>query len=147
MKKSASQIAKEYFREFQHYYVRDRTHDENGRLAFRHLATVAIGVTYEGKICRGIAICSASQNFSKKEGIECAIGRMIAAHLHQKSELPIYSSGMRSVGGGRLTKSVESVDRFSLNADDIYQWKRSNSVFKSGYDVLPTNKEIKILSL
>lgn len=60
------------------YYVRTPDAPQN-----RPVATVAFEVNDDGTVNRGVAICSDSDNFSRKKGRAIAIGRLRNVGDHQ----------------------------------------------------------------
>lgn len=52
-------------------------------------ATVAIEINEDGTVNRGISICSPKDQFVKKEGCNKAIGRLMAAKVHEQNISPI----------------------------------------------------------
>jgi len=111
------------FTSHQHYYIR-----EKGNVP---LATVAVGITKDGESCRGIAICSCDEPFSKEEGAKRAYRRLLAAAHRKSNDLPINDN---------LPIARPSVFRIVF-----YHMNPDIELYKSAYDVTLTAEEANIL--
>ena len=55
----------------------------------RKLATVAIGMSPDGRLCRGISVCSDLDNFDRKKGVRIACRRLNWAMWHKWDSEPL----------------------------------------------------------
>lgn len=135
MKETAQEKATRMFTRYQHYYVRSDN---------KPVATVVVGIRRgTNRVCRGISICSTTQNFDREEGKKRAIARMVEAAENRDSMEPVMTSTDRSANGTKAKAPAMAVDRF-VNA--ILNQEGTNFLYKAGYNVFPTDKERKILS-
>jgi hypothetical protein len=131
VKETTKTKANRMFTRYQHYYVR------YGGIP---IATVMVGIRKgTGKVCRGISI---GDKFDAAEGQMRALGRMIKAAENRKNDLPIVTSDQRLSSGTKVGPESDVVDRFVTKFGEMNQ---RIAKYKSGYDVVPTKKEVEIL--
>jgi len=134
--KNPQKTAENLFEHFQHYYVYENAF-EGEKEVRRPRATVVIGKTKEGVLCRGISICSLSQNFDRKDGIDRATGRMVAAAIRQECTEPMKGWNDRTHFTNFGAEVVDTV----LGEEAFLE------TYKSAWNVVPTPKEEKMLDV
>jgi hypothetical protein len=114
---------------FQHYYLRDDNNDPYG--------VVVIGPSDEdGKIHRGISLCSHLDQWDRVEGRHKAVGRIRKAIGTEKCSEDVASDARPVVNAFLL-----------LTGNDYIQEPPPGctAVFKSAYNATPTEKEVVII--
>lgn len=106
------------------YYVRNGNHP---------FATVAVAKTSDGKVVRGVAICSDNDQFQKKVGTATAMGRL-------KQALAKKSTSDKMIG----TRSDGSSPKSDV-ACEFYCQTNGQIKFLFEYDAKPTEAELSIL--
>lgn len=135
--------AEKVFEKVQHYHVYTQNMD-NGVVTNQLAGTVAVGMLPTGVVCRGISICSVTENFSRGKGMKWAIKRLLSAVDQGANSEPIQTVEQRKENESRVDEAALSVERFA----EAFRQTEGHFPFawKVCYDTTLTPKEEKILA-
>lgn len=132
MKKTANGLIAPEGVYFYYVYCEQIQGDENAVVPY---GCVCIGKNDDRVLCRGVSLCSPKDQFSKKEARKKAYARFL-----------------RAAGTATSSGKIQDI-RWSnkLKTDVIFTHLRrfvdaTNIRHRSGYDVIPTEKEMRILA-
>lgn len=111
-----------------HYYLRDTSNHP--------FACIAFQPHFDGKVSRGVSICSVSETWKTKKGRDKAIGRLRAALVNESDSHPFRESLIH-----------DSLKWYMFNLDDLMAGCPNKLIrFKSCYKDDPTEFEKRIMT-